>query len=62
MIQWVGCGVGYVRLLGFLFLFIFIFLKIFLLLANLGFFREPSKRERVIFLDRGFFCFVYPLS
>ena len=59
MVQWVDCGVGYVRLLVF---FSFFFLKIFLLLANLGFFREPNKRERVTVLDRGFFCFVYPLS
>ena len=42
--------------------FFFFFFKNFLLLANLCFFREPSKRERVRVLDRGFFCFVYPLS
>ena len=37
MVQWVGCGVGYVRLLVFFFLFIFFFNN-FLLLANQGFF------------------------
>ena len=60
MVQWVGCGVGFARLLVF---FLFFFSGIFFFYLQIWvFFREPSKRERVRVLDRGFFCFVYPLS
>ena len=46
MVYRVGCGVGFARLLG------FFFFADFFLLVDLGFFREPSKRERVGVVER----------